>query len=87
MIIDEVAARRFEETPASALGAPRFAESRALRCRRCGYVAAVSVGHPDEVLLRASCCPRCDGRLVAADAGSEPRDPAPATALYPANAH
>jgi hypothetical protein len=46
-----------------------------MRCHRCGFAVDVFAGHPDETLLRALCCPRCDGRLVRVGAG--PRQPSP----------
>jgi hypothetical protein len=78
-LLDEIADRRISAgVPPSRFGdrqshrAPR----RLLRCRRCGFAVDTIAGHPDEALLRASCCPRCDGRLVMVAAGAR-RAPRP----------
>jgi hypothetical protein len=78
-LLDEIADRRLSAgAPAPR---PRDRQShraprQLLRCRRCGFAVDTIAGHPDEALLRASCCPRCDGRLVTIAAGTR-RAPRP----------
>jgi hypothetical protein len=53
-----------------------------MRCSTCGFAVDVFAGDPDETLLRASCCPRCDGRLLGAELGSRRPSPRAEPSIY-----